>query len=572
MADRPAKLRFNCYLLREGLDSPVEALRAQYRPDGRTAMVKLSVSTSAPSGVSAFASLRSEKSPTWATALVPFFPQLESVINTSSRLVIFLPVKNRTFAACFGYGSSALEWTDLEPNFGLRFAARRIDPNGLNEIRSRRIDASSRTQSVQLPAGSDIRNFDIPLEGEFVRKLAGELDSEGVSFGDIGAIVATDSVAFKMETDLTQVISALGHMLDEVSTRQVHDELAFVDALVPLRTKSTEVTKLDALLATRLFEGVRNGVTARVREDAADSLTDYFLEFSPPDGVSTNKVNKVVVRRGNTADSKRVDFTDLTIEGLRVALTELGGRFGKGSLKDIRLIAVDDNGEPASQMLPLKNWLVFEAGDTKRRFILTLGGWFSLQENYTDQLNKDLATIEVVNNEIPLPDWLSTDKEGEYNEKAAVDGFALLDKVDLRPEDGDEVEACDLFYKDGHLVHVKRYNGSQTLSHLFSQGFVSAQLIAGDATYRANFLNAIASISANLSTEAEAAPRTVTYAIGVTGDKKIPDDLPSFSKVNLRDFAKRLRLSKLRATLYRIQIIESSEDGPEPQEEDISQH
>ena len=157
-----------------------------------------------------------------------------------------------------------------------------------------------------------------------------------------------------------------------------------------------------------------------------------------------------------------------------------------------------------------------------------------------------------------LPTWTATDREEKYNADAAGDRYICLDQVDIRPDDGDEVEACDLFSKQGHLIHVKRYNGSQTLSHLFAQGFVSAQLIAGDQVYRDAFLKVVRSLGSDFATAAEQAPQTVTYAIGMLGDRKIPDDLPSFSKVNLRDFAKRLRSSRVVPTLCRIQMIEDA--------------
>ena len=124
------------------------------------------------------------------------------------------------------------------------------------------------------------------------------------------------------------------------------------------------------------------------------------------------------------------------------------------------------------------------------------------------------------------------------------------------PGDGDEVEACDLFHEDGYLVHVKRYNASPTLSQLFSQGSVSAQLIAGDEIYRSGFLAAVSGVDARFVDMAQSAPQFVTYAIGCTRNRRLPEDLPSFSKVNLRDFAKRLRGSKVRPTLCRIQITE----------------
>lgn len=75
------------------------------------------------------------------------------------------------------------------------------------------------------------------------------------------------------------------------------------------------------------------------------------------------------------------------------------------------LIAFDGEGEPRSQYLPLRNWLVFEAGDADRRFILTLGRWFALVESYTQQLDADLSKIEDVTALLNPPDWPASFRE-----------------------------------------------------------------------------------------------------------------------------------------------------------------
>lgn len=51
------------------------------------------------------------------------------------------------------------------------------------------------------------------------------------------------------------------------------------------------------------------------------------------------------------------------------------------------------------------------------------------------------------------------------------------------------------------------------------------------------------------------APRFVTYAIAIKDSYDLPLDLPTFSKVNLRDFARRLRRMKVEPSLARIRVI-----------------
>lgn len=167
--DKAPKLRFNCFLLRNDLNAITDALRAPYRPGGKTEMTSLTAATGAPKGISAYFRARSGKIPPWALALGELFPGLGNALNMSNRFVIFLPAGERVFAVCFGYGSSTLDWSAIEPNFGLRFAARRLSANDLNEIRSRRIDASSRTQSVQIPTATDLSH--IAEQGRKYRSL-----------------------------------------------------------------------------------------------------------------------------------------------------------------------------------------------------------------------------------------------------------------------------------------------------------------------------------------------------------------------------------------------------------------
>jgi uncharacterized protein (TIGR04141 family) len=129
-----------------------------------------------------------------------------------------------------------------------------------------------------------------------------------------------------------------------------------------------------------------------------------------------------------------------------------------------------------------------------------------------------------------------------------------MDKANIKTEDGGKFEACDLLSLPGHLIHVKRYNGSQTLSHLFSQGTVSAELLNSDTTAKQNFVDTVVAKDANFKPTAIAAPKVVTYAIAIKDSYDLPLDLPTFSKVNLRDFARRLRRMGVKPTIARIRV------------------
>lgn len=519
------RLRFNCFLLREGLDDPEHALAARYRSSGSTPLDVLSPSANAPSGARAYFESRATDAPQWAREMGKLFPGAEQAAGVTNRLIVMLPVGERWFALCFGYGSSVLEWSAIEANFGLRYAARVFKDDEIREVRSRRIDASARTQQIQTASGATLGDLDARLEGEFVRRLVGKLaaDDEALAVAG-GALVASDSVSFRADVELDKIVTTLSSMVNVVATSEAQEEFAFVDALEPLRASATVTRELEDTLAKLLRKS---------EHDEASGVAT--LEFAFPDIVGTDDVETIqVIRR-----AKEATMEEFSLDGLQAAIRELGGRFGRDSLRSVKLIALDDNGAPVSPMLPLRDWLVFEVRRGLQQYILTLGRWFALKLAFSDKLNRDLERIKDVTDTLDLPEW-HVKGEAAYNESVAGPDWVMLDRVDLRV-DGDEIEACDLFSAQGHLVHVKSYTGSQTLSHLFAQGYVSVTVLNGSDDYKRQFVQAVGERNPAFATVAEEAPQHVVYAIGAPAHRRIPLDLPTFSRVNLRDYARRVR-------------------------------
>ncbi|GAA2197075.1 TIGR04141 family sporadically distributed protein [Sinomonas flava] len=440
---------------------------------------------------------------------------------------------------CFGYGAGVLEWDRIEANFGLRVAARKFDHEAVTELRSRRIDASARTQLVQIPSGTELRDLGVQLDGEFVRRMAGRIaasDGSGLS----GPIAASDSIAFRSQTDLAHVQQVLRQLLTDIETTAAQDEFEFIDSLEPLRESEQETKDLNDSLAKSILDPQETG-------------TPYLLEFAPPDDVQIDEVEEIIATRGDKSET----LEEYTVHGLRKALQTLGVRRGTNFLTNVRLMAKGPEGEPKSMMLPLKQWVIFESGHEDFRFVLTIGRWFRLKEAYTQKLNLDLAGIHDVTALLNLPPSYLGEPEGSYNERAAAGtpNLLLMDKVNIQTTDGNRFEACDLLHCDGYLVHVKRYTGSQTLSHLFSQGAVSAELLNEDAVAREDFSNQVLQRNDGREISWESSPRSVTYAIISPTGRTIPADLPTFSKVNLRDFARRLRRMSFEPSIAAIPLV-----------------
>lgn len=102
------------------------------------------------------------------------------------------------------------------------------------------------------------------------------------------------------------------------------------------------------------------------------------------------------------------------------------------------------------------------------------------------------------------------------------------------------------------MVCVKKLTKSATLSHLFSQGSVSAVLYRGEEAYRERLESAVPLIP-GADKPSEGTP-TIVYAIATERPGLIADALFFFNKVNLISHAKAVRRRGLQVAIAKIEM------------------
>lgn len=152
-----------------------------------------------------------------------------------------------------------------------------------------------------------------------------------------------------------------------------------------------------------------------------------------------------------------------------------------------------------------------------------------------------MQTIESFVKSVPtstlsLPKYDDVD-ETRYNKRVAKSqkGYlALLDQNFIQYPSRGKVEVCDLFTSDRIFIHVKRCGASGTLSHLFAQGTVSAQLMVREANFREQFYTKIPSTHrwGDPKNAIHPSQFEVCFAIVCRPGQSLT--LPFFSKVSLR--------------------------------------
>ena len=140
---------------------------------------------------------------------------------------------------------------------------------------------------------------------------------------------------------------------------------------------------------------------------------------------------------------------------------------------------------------PRASWSVYKAlvveidvGGTY--YVLSGGDWFEVERSFARATRKFVERYEIPGYGLPVAG--KKEKEGDYNKRACkeLSGRArLFDQVPFRAtQSQDSIEFCDILLKQNKIIHVKRKSGSSTLSHLFSQGIVSGELLHFDEGFR----------------------------------------------------------------------------------------
>ena len=127
-----------------------------------------------------------------------------------------------------------------------------------------------------------------------------------------------------------------------------------------------------------------------------------------------------------------------------------------------------------------------------------------------------------------------------------------MDEKFVKYGGNDKVEFCDLFARDKHIIHVKRYAGaSAPLSHLFAQAVVSGQALRHDGNFREQVIQKLPQSFQTLI--AEPRPGEYEIVLAIVSASRNPLSIPFFSRVNLNHARTRLQDLGYKVSLAKIQ-------------------
>jgi uncharacterized protein (TIGR04141 family) len=404
--------------------------------------------------------LRTQKdAPRWAKYLESHF-DLHDLEITNYSFVHLLKASNRIFAVTFGYGYVMLEDSCMEPNFGLRVCANSLDPKQLKTLDVRSIDIVTKQQRTNLSTGADILDFGVELDEEWIRYLSGIPLDQAFAYN----IAGSNSLRIKTDIKIEELAQKCEEILSVYQSDNYKENFAYLDHYRALDKNDPIISDLESKLEEKIKDQSHEKISVASPELLDEQNIDRYRIFQ---------------------SHRNHEFPELILDEIYQFVSNHPEI--ENPLKKIKIIPVDQDDNPCSKSSILLDYMVFEINYNDNLYVLSAGTWFRVDLDYAESVRNRVQQINDLTSDLNLPSLNSGEAEGDYNIRLADErNWVKFDKnlISLS-EPYQKVEVCDVYTDDNYLLCIKKMNRSSTLSHLFAQAFVAADLLKGDTTYRA---------------------------------------------------------------------------------------
>lgn len=452
------------------------------------------------------------------------------LMSSSAKGVLLIRVPdgegNRICAVIFGLGRHLLNEGVLEERFGLKVVLNSVDPDSLRSIDKTALGAIPKHSREQISRESGAANFGIDIEQDLVSSVTGK--SRVPIFGR--TISGRDTFAASAKFDVGNVADFLDEVLKQYRSEVYKERFDWIEQIKDVRSKAT-IDRLNGVLVHRLQTA---------------SLEHIWM--APPDILEWADVKGFRYLRKRSDDVSDLDISDL-LAAAADAEIDLDW------LKKSQIILISAKSDTEINRWPVYKCIYAEIEDDGSLYILNAGKWYQVAHDFTVLVNADFASIP--DSLIELPDY-NHESETAYNAAAAVQlngSHCMDDNLIVHGGGQSRIEFCDILTTNKELLHIKRYSGSQQMSHLFSQGVVSAELFVSDSTFREKVNDKLP--DEHKLADPQARPNATDYEVVFTIISKSANalNLPFFSKVSLRNARRRLQGYGFRVSKKKVRAI-----------------
>tara|TARA_R110002073_G_scaffold258801_1_gene421814 strand:- start:836 stop:2512 length:1677 start_codon:yes stop_codon:yes gene_type:complete len=475
--------------------------------------------------------------PGWKEFLRTQSPDLpEDIFASGAGAVIFVPSGPRTLAICFGHVHIALNDDAFVRQFGLKVTLNSVSREQLRSLDTATPDAVTVQKRVQTSKDSDLQAFGVDMYRDLARVAAGTPKD-----ADFALFVAGKDALKIISKDQPGDIQALCDRVLAMYLREDYKaDFSWVDRMQIVSEKDV-VSQLD----TKLFEAV----TKLRAGESAD------LHMSPPEIVDYTEGNQL---HYNGFGGQGADFESLSIEDYVAELERCKFEGEVIELKEKHYIsAKKDNDEKFDQKWKVYDCFIFETslggGADQKYYVLFAGAWYCVDQDFKAEVDKaydDLEKVEIVGATACL-----NERELIADLVGSRDDLLMLDQQKINPKGVryGNLEPCDFFSAKGEFIHLKDGHSSGSISHLWSQGVVSAEALISDHDFKVKLRRIV-----KIESDKKASGTAFEELLPMAAQKPVRNDfkvvygvmrkpykdgslgLPFFSKVSLQAAVRRL--------------------------------
>lgn len=466
--------------------------------------------------------------------------------NKSCSSVLFLDVSpdgdgkaKRTFALSFGGGHLALDPDAFVRNFGLRVTLNCVARDALRNLDVATLDSTTIQKRIQASRKADLQGFGIDYQNDLLR-LAGGVPTD-TAFAS--SLAGKDALNLMSKLSAKDIAEKCKKALQLFNATDYQKDYAFIDQIVPVR---------DRILLAELDDLVFAEIQGLIKGQPSDLHMTLPEIIDPEEGRDFGYFG-IGFKSGAKPSYGELAIEDYIAELKAGRLSDVPGMVELKASHEVRII-VDGQGDKKKRRR-VYDCFVYEVAYKKKIYVLFSGEWYCIEDKFFSDVEKDYQALLSA---APLLAATTSTNEQELIAELDKDvDFLNLDKVKASPSGaaGANLEPCDFLSRKREFIHLKDGHGSAPISHLWSQGVVSAESFVRDEVFRKAMRDyTIQRQKAAGKTGFEALlpdgrskPNPSDYKV-IYGIMRHPYQrskslgLPFFSKVSLRAAASRIQL------------------------------
>ncbi|EGO2641857.1 TIGR04141 family sporadically distributed protein [Enterococcus faecalis] len=452
--------------------------------------------------------------------------------NSSNKAVVVFEHNKRYFSIVYGYGRSMLDDVSIERNFGLIVAANLIDSKKIKSLNSMIIEdtiVDTQKQSMFYSSQTDLQ---VDTNKEILKSVSGapRLESEA------RFLVGTDSLTATRKMKIEDIKESIKFYYDAYRKNDYKvNGFAWLDNVKKEKDKKT-IEKLDKELVFSVL-------------NESDRIT-----IGPNRIIDWENISGLFFKGNGKVDFDTLDMTldyKNYLENFKIDIDVLA------KLKRDRIMAFTDT-EEFFVISKVYDGIIYELVFEEEKYLLCNGDWFKVNKDFYEEIKEKISSCPICS--IQLPELKKGEREDDYNKRMcnSNEDFALLDSKNYNVQGYaySKIEPCDILTKGNKFIHVKKNDSSSKLSHLFSQGIVSAQLLSSDPNFRKHINNKVKKKfgSTFLKASGQNKDYEVVYAIVDNRKKELFELLPFFSMVSLAKSLEQLKQMQYKYSLMKIEV------------------